>query len=329
MSSTSEIDLKRSSSGLARFSTCDLDQRDPVAAWREVYSRNLFNLDIEALGDRPFHADVSLRALPGINVLEGTRSPSRTSLTRSLLPNAPDALVLAVLTKGRALAAQLGRDIEIPMGGAVLMSTTELASHTLEDNGCLLSFSVPRALIAPLVTDVDASLMRSFVPEAEGLRLLVGYARTAMAMDVAASPELKGLVGTHLRDLIAMLLGARRDVGELLSERGVRAARQRAIRDAILAQLNRPDLSAETVASSLRITANYVRKLLQAQGMSFSDYVLSLRLERVFAMLSDPRLRSRAISAIALDAGFNDISYFNRCFRLRFHKTPSDVRALI
>jgi AraC-like DNA-binding protein len=33
------------------------------------------------------------------------------------------------------------------------------------------------------------------------------------------------------------------------------------------------------------------------------------------------------VSSIALDAGFGDISYFNRAFRRRYGATPSDVRA--
>jgi AraC-like DNA-binding protein len=34
----------------------------------------------------------------------------------------------------------------------------------------------------------------------------------------------------------------------------------------------------------------------------------------------------RRISEIAFDCGFNDLSYFNRCFRRRFGLTPSAAR---
>ena len=33
------------------------------------------------------------------------------------------------------------------------------------------------------------------------------------------------------------------------------------------------------------------------------------------------------ISAVAFDAGFGDLSYFNRTFRRRYDAAPSDVRA--
>jgi AraC-like DNA-binding protein len=43
-------------------------------------------------------------------------------------------------------------------------------------------------------------------------------------------------------------------------------------------------------------------------------------------MLADPRHADRAISTIVYDAGFGDLSTFNREFRRRFGATPSDVR---
>ena len=44
-------------------------------------------------------------------------------------------------------------------------------------------------------------------------------------------------------------------------------------------------------------------------------------------VLRDPRFAERTITAIAYEAGFGDLSYFNRAFRRRYGETPSDVRA--
>jgi AraC-like DNA-binding protein len=43
--------------------------------------------------------------------------------------------------------------------------------------------------------------------------------------------------------------------------------------------------------------------------------------------LRNPCVRQRDITQVALDAGFGDLSYFNRRFRERFGTTPSAVRA--
>jgi AraC-like DNA-binding protein len=43
-------------------------------------------------------------------------------------------------------------------------------------------------------------------------------------------------------------------------------------------------------------------------------------------MLTDLRFVDRSISRIAHDAGFNDISHFNRSFRRAYGASPSDVQ---
>jgi AraC-like DNA-binding protein len=55
--------------------------------------------------------------------------------------------------------------------------------------------------------------------------------------------------------------------------------------------------------------------------------LLEQRLVRVQRMLLDSRLAARTISDIALEAGFGDLSHFNRAFCRRFGESPSDVRA--
>jgi AraC-like DNA-binding protein len=45
-------------------------------------------------------------------------------------------------------------------------------------------------------------------------------------------------------------------------------------------------------------------------------------------MLTDTGFDSWTISAIALQAGFGDLSHFNRCFRRRFSITPTGARNL-
>jgi len=44
-------------------------------------------------------------------------------------------------------------------------------------------------------------------------------------------------------------------------------------------------------------------------------------------MLCDPRFVGWTIGAIAFEAGFGDLSYFNRSFRRRYGISPSEVRA--
>ena len=70
-----------------------------------------------------------------------------------------------------------------------------------------------------------------------------------------------------------------------------------------------------------------MQRLFQRTGSSFSEFVLEQRLLLAHRRLSAPGTSRDKIAAIALDAGFGDLSYFNRVFRQRYGDTPSAIRA--
>jgi AraC-like DNA-binding protein len=107
----------------------------------------------------------------------------------------------------------------------------------------------------------------------------------------------------------------------------VRAVRRSVILHEIERRSDDPGLSAATIATHLGITARYVHLLLEETGKSFTHHVLGRRLEKAAALLRDPRWRSCKIADIAAEAGFTDLSYFNRSFRRHFGATPSDLLA--
>jgi AraC-like DNA-binding protein len=121
-------------------------------------------------------------------------------------------------------------------------------------------------------------------------------------------------------------LGVRADAAEVANKRGVVAARMRSIKIHILSQIGSAKLTAATVAIKHGISTSYVRKLFEAEGTSFTEFVLTQRLAAAYRMLTDLRFTDRSISRIAHDAGFNDISHFNRSFRRVYGASPTDVQ---
>ena len=106
----------------------------------------------------------------------------------------------------------------------------------------------------------------------------------------------------------------------------MRAARLKAIKDDILERIAQPGLTLADVARSQQISESYIRQLLAENRTTFTDFVLGSRLTRAHRMLVDPRYTDHSISAVAYEAGFGDLSYFNRTFRRRYGATPSEVR---
>jgi AraC family transcriptional regulator len=69
---------------------------------------------------------------------------------------------------------------------------------------------------------------------------------------------------------------------------------------------------------------HFLRSFTQVTGVTPHQYVLRLRLHRAAVRL---RRTCEAISTVAYDAGFNDLSTFNRRFRRMIGMSPSEFRA--
>ena len=66
----------------------------------------------------------------------------------------------------------------------------------------------------------------------------------------------------------------------------------------------------------------YMGRLFQKEiGMPFRKYCLLLRLQKAAALLEDPT--SKAID-VAIECGFDNISYFNRSFKAQYGVTPME-----
>jgi AraC-like DNA-binding protein len=106
-------------------------------------------------------------------------------------------------------------------------------------------------------------------------------------------------------------------------------SRRASLLEHIAAHFQDPEFDVGTVARSQGISPRYLHRLFETTGTSFTAHVTELRLQWAFALLTEACQRERRIADVALEAGFSDISHFNRLFRARFGDTPSGVRARV
>jgi AraC-like DNA-binding protein len=190
-----------------------------------------------------------------------------------------------------------------------------------------LEISLPRSSLPHLVTDADSLIALPFDPNQPALRLLQRYVEILLGPDgIDDDPLLAVHIETTLLDLIALALGAGRDAADMAAMRGLRAARLQTVLTEIKAGCADPAFSAHDVARRLGLSPRYIQDLLQESGASFSERVLELRLQKARAMLASLRYRHAQISQIAYACGFNQVPYFNRCFRRRFGAAPTEYR---
>jgi AraC-like DNA-binding protein/ligand-binding sensor protein len=84
------------------------------------------------------------------------------------------------------------------------------------------------------------------------------------------------------------------------------------------------DLSLDEVAKAVNMSAFYFCKMFKkSTGMTFTDYLARVRVEKVRNLLLNPHKR---ISEAAFEAGFQSLSQFNRVFRKIAGEAPTAYR---
>ena len=82
--------------------------------------------------------------------------------------------------------------------------------------------------------------------------------------------------------------------------------------------------SVQELAGMLECSSNHLSAVFsRAYGVTISEYVSDLRLKHAKELLARSRF---SISDIAGKCGYNDASYFSRCFRKRYGVSPSQMR---
>ncbi len=220
----------------------------------------------------------------------------------------------------------LKREAPFRPGALMLFDPTVPNSMHTSNSGCFRGVQIPKLLLQDCVSQVDDLICRA-LPDSTAARLLKGYVDLLCRDEqIGDDPALGTHIDTVLLDLAALALGAARDSAEIARMRGLRAARLQAIIARIHAGFANPAFSTDQVALELGLSRRYVNDLLQDSGQSLAERVLELRLQKARGMLAAPRHDRMKMSDIALACGFNEVSYFNRCFRRRFGASPTEYR---
>jgi AraC-like DNA-binding protein len=306
------------------FDTNDLPERDRFPAFCEEMFRNVVGADIARLGSAPFHGMISLRKAGGVKIINLAATSSDIVRDAKRAQDGDDDIVVQLWQQGIAESSQGSQQHQLSPFDAVILDNAEAARVCFPDAARFLVLTIPRKKIVSLEPRVDR-LAGSKLRNGLSLRLLQGYLQGTLGQDIDDHPAAE-LLGNHLVDLVALAIGVKGEAREIAEHRSVRAVRLLTIQRMIAQQFGDPGLNAATIAAQLGVTPRYVHLLLETTGRSFAQHLLGHRLEQAAALLRDPSRQGRKITAIAEEAGFNDLSHFNRALRRRFGDTPSGVR---
>jgi AraC-like DNA-binding protein len=304
----------------------DLDDRKRFKLWHDLYSSTFCELDVGRLQDQSFEAHLRFTQYGAVNYSRFQGGVTRLLRTPTNIATDPRQDFCFVLVKDAPLVLDhCGKEHVHAAGSMTMTYQTECMTAEMPDGSSFDMLHVPRELLLSRVGNAE-DLAGAVIHETAASRLLKKYAGLVFDTDVENDSVLRERIGAHLLDLVVLTLGANGESAEAARARGLRAARLNEIVTDISRNFSDPNISPDSVAHRLGISARYIHDLLQETGVTLSERVLELRLQRARTMLADPRHDRLKVSDIALACGFNEISYFNRRFRARFGASPTQFR---
>lgn len=303
------------------LSSGDLPAGDRMALLRDLYARSLIGCELEPLGDGELDIEVDSLLLDGCGTGRGAYSPMIADRSGLLVEPGSDHILIA-LSSGRVDVSSAGSEVlKLDCRSFAVIPMDRDATMTYVEAQEARSVWIRRGLLEAVAPRLD--LDRARVEEARGpaLRLLFAYA-AALRESETLDPELEALAVRQIAELGAAVLST----GPAMAV-DTRLARLAAVRRDMSRNFRDPSLTIGRLAERHGISPRYLHMLFEREGDTAAGALQQLRLDDAHARLRDPRRRNERIASIAFDAGFAELSAFNRAFRRRFGGTPSEIRA--
>jgi AraC-like DNA-binding protein len=303
----------------------DLDDRQRFLHFAELFEHFSNTGELDPASDVPFHAAMNSIHI-GTTMLgrcDGTFTTVRREYRQVVETNDDRYCLVRNTGSNESTVIHRGREFTLRPGSIALLKLDEpffAADGTNRKR--FTNVHLPMTTLRAMVPGVDQVVGRELAPGG-ALSLAMDYS-DLLLKHPAAADEAGMAIANHLLDLAAIGLGVRSDHAIAARRGGLRTVRLKAVLMILEKRFAEPDFSAQKLAAASGLSERYVNELLFDAGASFSVRLNELRLAKAADLLA--RGGNQRISEIAFACGFNDLSYFNRCFRRRFGVTPTAAR---
>lgn len=304
---------------ITTVTTDGIDNRDRVVFWEEYNAQELVGLRCstyhqDGLEARQLNMDLGELRLAEISgnshVID--RSQEHISATPK------DSVFITQLVTGSAFFYHGNGCLRLNAGDMVVYDTAQPYLFGFETKMRQLLIDIPRDALHGhrLAASPDLPYVVSPTPDVNGTRVraLGGLVR-ALIDDGDADDQRRDDL---LSSAISLLTG-RESTG---------AALRRTATTYIMGRLTDPDLSVESVARAIGVSARHLNRTFAADNTTVSQFIHRQRLDGARKELVDPAAPVRRIADIAVRWGFSSQAHFTRAFRREFGCTPSEMRCI-
>lgn len=293
-----------------------------MEAWRRDVATN-FGVDAIPKRRDGFRAGLTVFHAGGIRL---ARAEAPAAIVRRVVPKgcgSQDRRILVHLQmQGEVTLSQFGRLARLSPGDLCLADSAFPYEFDLEERGQLLCLSIPERHAAGRLVDPQALCGRQICGD-QPLSRLVGACLMTLWTEV--SSQLDTIVPERAAWAVLDLLSAL----EAPANAGASEAEQlyRSALDLIEQHKTDTDFTVSRLAQALGTSMRRLQRAFAARDDTPRRRLNEERLRAAAARLADGRYARTSITRIAFDAGFNDLTHFERCFSRIYGCTPSAYRA--
>ncbi len=281
-------------------------------------------LDDAEAATRPVHPEVPARAAAlTFRSLQVLRTP------HLIRRSDPELYHLALPLRGRPRLTRAGRETVLGAGEMVLYDGVRPFSSVVtahQDPAELIQTQLPKALL-PFPPGSTDRLMGGRLSGREGIGPLLTDFLVRLVRDAGHyRPADTARLGGILLDLLTALLAHELDTATCVPPESHRRSLLLRVQGFVERHLGDARLSPQAVAAAHQISVSYLYKLFQEEGLTVAAWIRQRRLESCRRDLSDPRLDSHPVHAIAARWGFLSNAHFSRAFRAAYGMSPKEYR---
>lgn len=295
-----------------------LPERNRFGFWSEVICKNFCpSENATPVRKDNFHASLRGRSLGSIGVCTVDGSPLSSSRTQQSLRQHPlDCFFVSLLQSGTAKLSQSGRRAIQKPGEFLMYDSARPFLYEMTSDYRGIWLRLPRQMVSTRIANAEAKTAR-VISTTSPLGRLVGIVMTEAAeLQLSGDSTAAGRIGSSTLDILSAAFDL--ETAGSASFRGANMLDN--TKAYILANLEDPELSTETLVKSLGVSRRTLSRLFATEGTTPIRWLWQQRLMRSKVMLEN-RSQTR-VTDVALNCGFSDFSHFSRAFKAEFGMSP-------
>jgi AraC family transcriptional regulator, positive regulator of tynA and feaB len=304
------------------WSTKTIEADRPFGSWAEDLADAFVQLEPRKIVEQPFQGmisrtDVASIQISRVKATEHVVLRLRSHIARSI----SDVYFVNLQLDGVGRYTQRGHEQICGPGDLAVVDTTEPFEIANCRQFSLFCFAVPRQLLPSALAERPRLRLSATEAGRALSRTLAGHAELCLRSEPNSGISAFG--AQHVVDLISHAPGI---LEERPSERAGLSVLLSMMLDYIDRHVDDPELDAAALALKFHCSQRYVHKLFSTTGRSVGEHINAIRILACTRNLLDQSHRRMTIAEIAFNAGFRDISHFNRLFKRSNGLAPREFR---